>query len=207
MVLSYEIRKLFGTKTFCQRSSDSGINDISLCRLGGRSLEKRDVGVFKAPASSWRESELWGWWFYRRPFLSMTEYWRNWFQIFSFFGGGRIWVRKDASVTAVRVQMPIYIQLHHKDITDRTLHFYYPRKKKKSISVQMTKNSCRPVEDLADIFGRLFPCSARVREQCIHTPTVSCSVFPPFTLNHPQRPWATLIPINFEWNINAFVFW
>ena len=144
MVLSYEIRKLFGTKTFCQRSSDSGINDISLCRLGGRSLEKRDVGVFKAPASSWRESELWGWWFYSRPFLNMTEYWRNWLQIFSFLGGGRIfrwwrgccqWIRarKDASVTAVRVQMPIYIQLHHKDITDRTLHCYYPRKKKSQL--------------------------------------------------------------------------
>ena len=32
---------------------------LVLCRLGGRSLERRDVGVFKSPATSWRESGLW----------------------------------------------------------------------------------------------------------------------------------------------------
>ena len=66
--------------------------------------------------------------------------------------------------------MPIYIQLHHKDITDRTLHCYYPVRKK-SISVQMTKNSCLPVEDLADIFGRLFPCHfySNIRKACVES--------------------------------------
>ena len=32
---------------------------LVFCRLGGRSLERNCIGVFKSPASSWRESEHW----------------------------------------------------------------------------------------------------------------------------------------------------
>ena len=83
------------------------------------------------------------WYLNSRPFLSMTECWRNCLQYLQFFFGGWsifrwwrgccqwTWVRKDATetVTVVRIQMSVSIQLHrdHKDITDRALHCCHPK--------------------------------------------------------------------------------
>ena len=98
------------------------------------------------------------WYFNSRPFFSMTECWRNCLQYLQFFFGGWsifrwwrgccqwTWVRKDATetVTVVRVQMSVSIQLH-RDHT-RTLQIgHCTVVTQKSITVWITY---LPVKDI-----------------------------------------------------------
>ena len=122
MVLSYEVRKLFG-KAFCQRSSKTC---IAFCRLRGRSLEWSCVGVIVT-----RIRTLRGWWFNSRsfgPFLTRILAWPNIGAIV--FKSLFSWTMKyfsmmtrvpaasefESEKTRPRlqlVQMSVYIQLHH----------------------------------------------------------------------------------------------